>query len=61
MLVQRLSRIALLLTLVAIVDEGVGEVLAFNMVPDIALAGVAEAGTDVAGVAELGPGRDELV
>ena len=61
MLVQRLSRIALLLTQVAVVDEGIGEVLALHVIPDVALAGVAEGGTYVAGVAELRPGRDELV
>ena len=35
--------------------------LALHVIPDVALAGVAEGGTDVAGVAKLRPGRDELV
>ena len=60
MLLQRLSRVALFFTSVAVVNKCVGEVFRLNMVANIAPAGVGEGSADVTGVPKVAP-FNELV
>ena len=60
MLLQRLARVALFLTSLAVVNKGVGEMLCLNVIANIAPAGVAEGSADVAGVPKV-PSFNELV
>ena len=60
MLLQRLSRVALFFTSVAVVNKCVGEVFRLNMVANIASAGVGEGSADVTGVPKVAP-FNELV
>ena len=60
MLLQRLARVALFLTSVAVVNKGVWEMLRLDVVANIAPAGVAEGAADVARVTKV-PSFNELV
>ena len=60
MLLQCLTRVALFLTSIAVVNKGVGEMLGLHVVTNIASAGVAEGSADVTGVTKIAP-FNELV
>ena len=60
MLLQRLTRVTLFLTAVAVVNKGVGEMLGLHVVANVAPAGVAEGSADVTGVTKVAP-FNELV